>query len=109
MTDVDVEVERAEVAAGDVGVCAKLSAESWELNIWARAADYAQLGNIRDASWDDRSSLKVGTSAGADVFWVSDERGVSILVGQDDETWDFAVTVPEHIVQRLHQQVLALG
>ena len=72
----------------------KLQGGTWELNIWAPLADFARLRDIREANWDARRSLAVGTCAGSRVFWASDDECVTILVGHDDETWDMAVTVP---------------
>jgi hypothetical protein len=65
------------------------------LNIRALPADFARLRRVRDANWDTRSSLAIGTCAGARVSWASHDEQVTILVSaDDDETWDVAVTVP---------------
>jgi hypothetical protein len=50
----------------------------------------------------------VGRSAGASVFWSSDGEVATILVGQDDETWDIAVSVPVTLVEDLVQTVADL-
>ncbi|MFG2007390.1 hypothetical protein ACGFNU_50395 [Spirillospora sp. NPDC048911] len=79
----------------------KLQAESWELNIRASATDLMRLRDIRDADWDARRSLAIGTCAGAGVFWAMSGDRVAILVGSDDETWDIAVAVPPAAVDEI--------
>ncbi|MGK5551705.1 hypothetical protein ACSNOI_08825 [Actinomadura kijaniata] len=72
-----------------------LQADAWELHIWAPLADLARLSGIRAANWDERTSLNVGTCAGAPVFWsASEAETATILIGADDEAWDLALTVP---------------
>jgi hypothetical protein len=88
--DVTLDIENS---AGLVAAV-KLQAETWELNIRAPLSDLARLRDIRDAHWDARGSLAIGTCAGASVYWASSDGQATILVGDDDETWDVAVTVP---------------
>ena len=95
MIDLDVETD----SSGSL--CAKFSSDTWEANVRASAHDFLALAGIREADWNSRASLPVGTCAGAPVFW-SHERGVvSILIGNDDETWDVALTVPIALVDEL--------
>lgn len=95
MIDLEVDVE------SDGLLVAKLSSESWEVNIRASAAEFAGLDAIDSASWNARSSIRAGVSAGSAAFWSHDAGEVSILIGEDDEMWDIAVTVPVAIVRRL--------
>jgi hypothetical protein len=46
-------------------------------------------------------ALQVGTSAKAPVWWNERDGTVDILVGHDDVTWDFGVTVPLSTVHNL--------
>lgn len=94
---VDVTVDEAD---GSVAVV-KLQTEMWELNIRAPVDDLVRLRAIRDADWDARRSLPIGTCAGAQVFWATSEGRSVILVGQDDETWDIAVTIPMATVDEI--------
>ncbi|KAB2376427.1 hypothetical protein [Actinomadura montaniterrae] len=72
-----------------------LQAETWEVHIRASLADLSRLTSIRRANWDERRSLQVGECAGAPVFWaVAGDDHATILIGQDDETWDAALIVP---------------
>src|SRR3954466_15961747 len=75
-------------------VAMKLQTPTWELNIWAPAADFVRLHSIDDADWNARRSLAIGTSADAPVYWAKRGDQADILIGHDDETWDIAVAIP---------------
>ncbi|WP_433513073.1 hypothetical protein ACQP2T_57125 [Nonomuraea sp. CA-143628] len=94
---VDVTLDEAE----DSGAVVKLQAEAWELNIRAPLADLMRLRGIEEADWDARGSFPVGTCADAPVFWAANDGQATILIGQDDETWDIAVTVPLEAVDQI--------
>jgi hypothetical protein len=94
---VDVTLDEAD----DSRAVVKLQTEAWELNIWAPLADWMRLRGIKEADWDARRSLPVGTCADAHVFWVANGEQAMILIGQDDETWDIAVTVPLGTVDQI--------
>jgi hypothetical protein len=73
----------------------KISSDQWELNIWLTERDIVNLKAIRPGSWADRKSLQSGTVARAPVFWSIEDGKLTILVGEDDETWDAAFTLPD--------------
>ncbi|MFD7311083.1 hypothetical protein [Promicromonospora sp. NPDC059942] len=86
-------------------VCAKLAADSWEINVRGARSDLTRLTQIREADWLSRRSLRAGLVAGAPVFWSFADGQVSLLVGEDDEVWDVAVSVPVEVVDELAQAV----
>lgn len=90
----------------DDGVAVKMSSDQWELNVLAPPLDLVRLYGIRDADWDTRRSLEIGTSANASVFWaMSHIQGeVNVFVGHDQETWDIGVTVPLDTVLEIARQ-----
>jgi hypothetical protein len=94
---------------GEGGLCAKFSAENWELNVRASAAEFAALGRIESADWDARGSIRAGVAAGSPVMWSCSGRDVSVLIGHDDETWDIAFTIPLELAQRLARGGVELG
>lgn len=53
------------------------------------------LSNIYNTDWALRKTIEAGVSAGASVFWACDEakKYVFILVGDDDEVWDFGIVM----------------
>lgn len=106
MPQVDVDIARAE--SGQDVVTAKLTDDRWELNVRARAPEFLTLRDIRALDWNARKVAKVGTSAGAAVFWCSDGETATIMIGHDDETWDLAISVPVGIVDDLVRQVEGL-
>jgi hypothetical protein len=79
----------------------KLQSDTWELNIWATTDELWKLADIEKTDWDQRRTLQVGTSAKAPVWWSERDGTVDILVGHDDVTWDFGVTVPLSTVHNL--------
>jgi hypothetical protein len=70
------------------------------LLVTATASDVASLAAVSKADWSARGSLQVGRALGHPVFWCVGERPdeVDVLVGQDDETWELALTVPLAVV-----------
>ena len=58
--------------------------------------------------WDSRTTTQVGECAGTLVFWSSDGRSATIMVGHDDETWDMAFFVPVQLIEDLVRQVQIL-
>jgi hypothetical protein len=106
---VDVTIEAEVTAPGEPPILlVKLQSSAWELNVRATREDLLSLQGIRDAVWVDRRSLHVGTSAGAPVQWSASGDITTVMVGDDDETWDIAIQVPtaaiEDIVTAAAQQ-----
>lgn len=93
--DVALDIE----ADGEAAV--KLNSNSWELNVRASVEDLRNLGVVRRADWNTRSSLSVGHAAGAMVFWCSDGKSATVMVGFDDETWDISFELPLETVDQI--------
>jgi hypothetical protein len=91
---VDVSLNVASSADGAMVVSVKLQSPTWEVNFRATPDELAGLEGIREADWAARRCLRVGECAGSRVYWSADAELATIMVGHDDETWDFAVTVP---------------
>jgi hypothetical protein len=81
---VDVSVER-EV---DGRLLVKLATDEWEVNVRLSEEDVAALAGIRSGSWSERRTVCAGESVGAPVFWASEDAEGTLLIVQDDETWD---------------------
>ena len=90
----------------------RLESEGWALAIWATTPDLRKLADIEETDWDQRRTLKVGTCANAPAWWSERDGTVSILVGDDDEAYDFLVSVPlstvHEILAELDRQHLSL-
>lgn len=106
MPQVDVDIALDEL--GHDLVNAKFTDDGWEVNVRARASEFLTLRDIRAMEWNSRRVAKVGTSAGAGVFWCSDGEAATIMIGHDDETWDLAISVPLGLVDDLVRQVEGL-
>jgi len=72
----------------------KISTDQWEINIGLTETDIATLKAVRPGSWAERESLRCGIVGRAPVFWSTKDRYLTLLIGDDDESWDIAVTLP---------------
>ena len=79
----------------EVAAVVTLSGDQWELNVWLNAAEIKELPNARDARWDNRTSLTLGRSSGIPVHWSCEGGALAVLVGHDDEAWQFCAMLPE--------------
>jgi hypothetical protein len=95
MTEISLIVQDVMTARKSFTKAIKISCDQWELNIWLTESDIASLKAIRPGPWTDRKSLQSGTVARAPVFWSIEAGKLTILVGEDDETWDAAFTLPD--------------
>ncbi|WP_148613049.1 hypothetical protein [Nocardioides rubriscoriae] len=86
-------------------ILAKFSDENWEVNVRARASEFLTLSDIRSFDWNERRATKVGRCAGTNVFWCSDGKTATIMLGHDDETWDVAFSLPVEVIDDLVRQV----
>jgi hypothetical protein len=71
----------------------KIAAPAFEMKVWIDDSDVARLSSVRNARWEDRTSICIGTTANAPAHWCSDHKTVSVLVGDDDDDWDVAVVM----------------
>lgn len=94
-------------AVGSVVV--KLQAGEWEVNLRASRAELTALSGIRSADWNDRRSIRAGNSAGAPVFWASGGDDATLMIGNDDETWDVAITLPLAAVEEIARRASAMS
>jgi hypothetical protein len=63
--------------------------------VWFTPAEAASLGQVLALDAEARG-LRLGICAGSPVHWGrDDERHVYLMVGDDDETWDFGVTLSD--------------
>lgn len=90
----------------DDAVAVKLQGDQWEVNFRASEDELRALIDIRSADWDERRSIRAGESAGAPVFWASDDAGATLMIGSDDETWDVAITLRTDTVEEIAQRGL---
>jgi hypothetical protein len=99
----DLQIYANEAYANDGAPVALLviTSDLLSLNIWLQRDEIDLLHSVRDANWENRQTLQIGTSAGTTAFWSADATTVSILIGHDDETWDFGVMIPIGDLERI--------
>ncbi|GAA2563735.1 hypothetical protein GCM10010435_39840 [Winogradskya consettensis] len=56
---------------------------------------------IREADWNSRRTLQVGTAGEIPVHWCIEDGTVTALIGPDHETWHIAFLMPVATVDRL--------
>ena len=75
--------------------------------VWVKLEEIDLFPKVREADWDERGSARIGRCAGLPVFWCADGRGISLLVGPDDESWGVSMTMPlfalDQIIEALHE------
>jgi len=89
---IDASSDNYAMSDGSTGIALKVQSTSWELNVAFSPPEVHELLETELPSWLS-GSLKVGVSAGQAVAWSCDDGRVSILVGHDDQSWDFGVFV----------------
>jgi hypothetical protein len=83
----------------------KISDHRCELNVWMTSADLALVSGVRLARWSERGSIRIGKSANSQAFWSCEDGSLSILIGHDDETYDFGITVPEVVLNDILEEI----
>lgn len=83
----------------------KIQKDDWEINVWMRPNELTLIRNVKTARWDNGGSIRLGECAGAPTFWSCEDGTLTILVGQDDESWDFAVSMPEAIIDQIIAEI----
>ncbi len=69
--------------------------DCWEINIWMTKAEIKMIPNVRTARWSERTCLHIGKCTGVQTCWSCEDGNLSILVGHDDECWQFGIIIPE--------------
>ena len=97
MTDIDVTTEEQEEDGARIFVI-KIASALVELNVGIPQSEIGRLHKALSTDWAS-GALRLGTSAGAPVYWCAGENGtLSVLIGHDDQTWDIGLTLPATVV-----------
>lgn len=89
----------------------RLVTDACEIGVQIPNADIGRLRQVASTPWLG-GALRIGESAGAPAFWcVGDDDDtknvVSILIGQDDQTWDIAFRMPVGVLGEILRSVAA--
>ena len=76
----------------------KLASDEREVELRLSTTDIRAL--VGSAHWSERGTMPAGESAGAPVFWASDGKQATLLIGHD-EARDVAITVPFSVVDEI--------
>lgn len=98
-------------AGGAPSYAVKIGADSFEVNVLIPAAEADRLSRVRRTPWEG-GALRIGTSAGAPAWWCAgggdiddDTTTVSILIGEDDQTWDVALQLPAEVIDDVLREI----
>jgi hypothetical protein len=78
-----------------------LQGPDWVLSVRASAAELDGLRWLRQSAGAGYRALPIGSAAGARVHWAADGENATVMVGDDDTAWDFAVTIAMTDVDRI--------
>jgi hypothetical protein len=106
-SEISITASEVYLDGDEEGFAVKIQTEAYELNVRFTKEEIEKLKLVKEARWEERGSLKIGESAGAPAFWSSDGDKVLVLVGHDDETWDFGVTLPLSTVSEMLSEIEA--
>src|SRR5690242_12199356 len=83
----------------------KISSDNWELNILLTKNELLKIPEVVNARWSERTCLKLGDCLGAPTWWSFEDEGLSILVGFDEECWEFGVIMPRSVLEALFNEI----
>ena len=88
----------------------QISTHDVEMNIWVLEPDLPKLVEVRGRRWE-LGALRIGRSGGTNAWWSvdadEDGRSLSIVVGEDDESWDLNFRFPLETLDDILREVEA--
>ena len=99
---VSVSADPAFDELGNSAVLIKIQSSEFELNIFVQTVEVPLLRSL--PKWE-AGSKRIGSSAGSPSFWSIDGENLSILVGPDNQSWDFGVSLGAAILEQIIQEV----
>jgi hypothetical protein len=98
---IDLFVSEALFENGSPAVTLKIQGRMFELNVWMRPDELPMLERVSGSNWGQRESIQIGQSGNTPAFWSSDAESISVVIGHDDESWDFGITLPRDAIPRI--------
>lgn len=100
---------RADAQLDDDNVMLTLSGSSWILNVNASPDEWARnLSRVAGVDHAQRLDVSFGTSARRPVWWSMSGDQLIVSVGQDPESYDFAVVLPAALLAEIRVELDAL-
>lgn len=89
----------------DKGYYLRISRKEYEMNLFIPKSELVLIPKVKTALWSEHDSIKIGTCAEAPAFWSCEEGELSILVGQDDECWQFGTILAESVLDEIIDEI----
>jgi hypothetical protein len=101
----DVTCEEGYLPDGSHALALKLCSPNLEVNVWLPRADAGMLAAVPGVG---TRAMPLGVAAHSPVHWVRTEDGdVLLLIGDDDQTWDLAISVSATTIDAALSQIHA--
>lgn len=100
--DVSIEVEKT-----NLGILykVKIASDLLEINVIISNTEIIKLSEVKQTNWNS-GALQIGTVAGVRAYWCnSGDNMISILIGNDDQTWDIGLRLPENIISMIYDEI----
>lgn len=97
----EISVDHAFDRSGGKAVLVKFSAPVVELSVYVSIAD---VGKVIDfGRGGDYASA--GESANSSVHWKREDGDVYVLVGEDQEVWDFSIVINDDLLDQVISEI----
>ncbi|ABB07153.1 hypothetical protein [Burkholderia lata] len=98
----DISVDHAFDRSGGKAVLIKFSAPVVELNVYVSIVD---VGKIIHFGRRGSDYALVGESANSSVHWKREDGDVYVLVGEDQEVWDFSIVINDDLLDQVISEI----
>jgi hypothetical protein len=90
--------------SGETDIQVKIQSSTWELNLYVTPTELLSIAEVRAATWNDRSSYRLGAVGRMPAWWCVDGDEMDVLIGEDDETWEIALRMPTSVLDQIDQE-----
>jgi hypothetical protein len=98
----------ADAQLDDDNIMVTLTGSTWLLNVHASPSEWTRLPDVRAADWNQRRSVRLGTSNRSPVWWSATESEFTLCIGADDESSDAVFVLPLPVLAAIEQALANL-
>ena len=97
-SNINITVDNSRFEDGTPAKIIKIEAENFALTAWLKPDELSKLFTFLTKKYET-GSVKAGKSANSDVYWMRDGNMINILVGRNEQEWDFGISIPSYILE----------
>ncbi|WP_085929070.1 hypothetical protein [Delftia sp. Cs1-4] len=95
----EISIDHAFNGNGDAAFLIKITNQFIEINVYIPSS---QAEELKKLNLDSTEYIKLGESANSPVHWKKgDDRDLYLLIGEDCESWDIALTISTELVTEI--------